>query len=52
MAYRFIKKDSCTGVFLYILQNLYDQVFYKTPRATASELNEAADFKPAVLQFY
>ena len=32
-------KDSNTGVFLWILQNFYEQLFYRTPQLAASALN-------------
>ena len=32
-----LKKDSDTGVFLWIFWNYYGQIFFKTPLATASE---------------
>ena len=34
-----LKRDSNTGVFLWISRNLYEQLFYRTPPLAASALN-------------
>ena len=35
--WNFFKKETCTGIFLWIRQNLYELIFYTTPLMAASE---------------
>ena len=46
-----LKRDSNTGVFLWMLRNFYEQLFYRTPPLAASAVNFTLYFQ-VVLRLY